>query len=142
MGRLYDELIKDYRVKEGLKTCINCGTCTAICPAAEFYRYDPRKIVDIVQSKDEAEIEKLLKKPEINWKQLLRKFVGTIPVPHRSTRTRLNRRMPERSDLSGKLPKRHVEIVVAIDTSGSMSDSDISYVLNEIFNIVKDYLMT
>jgi predicted metal-dependent peptidase len=85
------------------------------------------------------QIEKLLKKPEINWKQLLRKFVGTIPVPHRSTRTRLNRRMPERSDLSGKLPKRHVEVVVAIDTSGSMSDSDISYVLNEIFNIVKDY---
>ena len=25
MGKLYDELIKDYRVKEGLKTCINCG---------------------------------------------------------------------------------------------------------------------
>ena len=63
MGRLYDELIKDYRVREGLKTCINCGTCTAICPAAEFYRYDPRKIVDTVQSKDEDEIEKLLKAP-------------------------------------------------------------------------------
>lgn len=66
MGKLYDELIKDYRVKEGLKTCINCGTCTAICPAAEFYRYDPRKIVDIVQSKDEAEIEKLLKS-DVIW---------------------------------------------------------------------------
>lgn len=65
MGRLYDELIKDYRVREGLKTCINCGTCTAICPAAEFYRYDPRKIVDTVQSKDEDEIEKLLKSDTI-----------------------------------------------------------------------------
>ena len=29
MGKLYDELTKDYRVKEGLKTCINCGTCTS-----------------------------------------------------------------------------------------------------------------
>ena len=65
MGKLYDELTKDYRVKEGLKTCINCGTCTAICPAAEFYRYDPRKIVDTVQSKNEAEIEKLLKSDTI-----------------------------------------------------------------------------
>ena len=65
MGKLYDELSKDYRVKEGLKTCINCGTCTAICPAAEFYRYDPRKRVDIVQSKDEDEIEKLLKSDTI-----------------------------------------------------------------------------
>lgn len=65
MGKLYDELSQDYRVKEGLKTCINCGTCTAICPAAEFYKYDPRKIVDIVQSKDDEEIEKLLKSEQI-----------------------------------------------------------------------------
>lgn len=59
--KLYDELLKDYRAREGLKTCINCGTCTAICPAAEFYKYDPRKVMDIVQSRDEAEIENLLK---------------------------------------------------------------------------------
>ncbi len=65
MGRLYDLLMKDYRLKEGLNACINCGTCTAICPAAEFYRYDPRRIVDIVQSKDEEEIEKLLKSDTI-----------------------------------------------------------------------------
>ena len=54
MGKFYDELCKDYRFREGLKTCINCGTCTAICPAAEFYKYDPRKIVDTVQRKDDA----------------------------------------------------------------------------------------
>lgn len=84
-------------------------------------------------------IKALLKRPEISWKQLLRKYVGAIPVPHRSTKTRLNRRSPERSDLSGQLPKRHIELVVAIDTSGSMSSSDIAYVINEIFNIVKDY---
>ena len=65
MGKLYDELAKDYRLKEGLKTCINCGTCTAICPAAEFYKYDPRKIVDTVQRKDDAEIEALLKSDTI-----------------------------------------------------------------------------
>ena len=44
MGKLYDKLTEDYRIKEGLKACINCGTCTAICPAADFYKYDPRKI--------------------------------------------------------------------------------------------------
>lgn len=65
MGKLYDELCKDFRFQEGLKTCINCGTCTAICPAAEFYKYDPRKIVDTVQRKDEAEIEALLKSDTI-----------------------------------------------------------------------------
>ncbi len=65
MGRLFDELSEDYRLKEGLKTCINCGTCTAICPAAEFYKYDPRKIVDTVQRKDDDEIEALLKSETI-----------------------------------------------------------------------------
>lgn len=65
MGRLFDELSKDYRFKEGLKTCINCGTCTAICPAAEFYKYDPRRIVDTVQRKDESEIEALLRSDTI-----------------------------------------------------------------------------
>ena len=65
MGKLYDELCKDYRFREGLKTCINCGTCTAICPAAEFYKYDPRKIVDTVQRKDEGEIEALLRSETI-----------------------------------------------------------------------------
>lgn len=65
MGKLYDKLTEDYRIKEGLKACINCGTCTAICPAAEFYKYDPRQIVDTVQSQDDYEIEKLLKSETI-----------------------------------------------------------------------------
>jgi Heterodisulfide reductase, subunit C len=56
----YKELCKDYRIKEGLKACINCGTCTAICPAAEFYRYDPRQVVATVQTGDNALIEELL----------------------------------------------------------------------------------
>ncbi|MBR1490791.1 MAG: 4Fe-4S dicluster domain-containing protein [Bacteroidales bacterium] len=61
MDHLFEELEKDYRFKEGYHTCINCGTCTAVCPAAEFYRYDPRKIVSIVQTRDDAQIEALLR---------------------------------------------------------------------------------
>jgi len=85
------------------------------------------------------QIKALLKKPEINWKQILRKFVGSVPVPYRRTPTRLNRRMPFRPDITGRLPKRIIKIVVAIDTSGSMSSRDIEYCINEVFNIVKDY---
>ena len=66
MGKLFEQLKEDYRIKEGLKTCINCGTCTAICPAAEFYRYDPRKIVDTVQRGNDEEIEQLLKS-DVIW---------------------------------------------------------------------------
>lgn len=65
MGKLYNLLKEDVRFIEGMKACINCGTCTAICAAAEFYEYEPRSIVDIVQTKDEAEIEKLLKSETI-----------------------------------------------------------------------------
>jgi heterodisulfide reductase subunit C len=65
MGKLYDRLITDFRVEEGLKACINCGTCTAICPAASFYNYDPRQIADSVQSQDEQEILHLLKSDTI-----------------------------------------------------------------------------
>ena len=61
----FEELNRDYRFKEGFHTCINCGTCTAVCPAAEFYRYDPRKIVSIVQTKDNQAIEDLLKSDTI-----------------------------------------------------------------------------
>jgi heterodisulfide reductase subunit C len=65
MGKLYELLENDIRYEEGLNACMNCGVCTAICPAAEFYDYDPRKIVDTVQSGDEEELEKLLKSESI-----------------------------------------------------------------------------
>jgi heterodisulfide reductase subunit C len=65
MGKLYEALEKDLRYEEGLKACMNCGVCTAICPAAEFYDYDPRKIVVTVQSHDEEELKKLLKSETI-----------------------------------------------------------------------------
>ena len=65
MPKLYDLLQKDVRFREGLTACMNCGICTAICPAAEFYNYDPRKICNLVQSKDEEKLEALLKSDTI-----------------------------------------------------------------------------
>jgi heterodisulfide reductase subunit C len=65
MPNLFEQLRKDVRFIEGLKACINCGTCTAICPAAQFYDYDPRQIADTVQKGNEAEIEQLLKSDTI-----------------------------------------------------------------------------
>jgi len=61
MDRIFENITNDVRYKEGLKSCMNCGVCTAICPAAEFYDYDPRLLLNIVQSKDEDQIESLLK---------------------------------------------------------------------------------
>ena len=37
MGKYFDMLMEDVRMKEGLHSCMNCGVCTGVCPAAEFY---------------------------------------------------------------------------------------------------------
>ena len=66
MGKYFDMLAEDVRLREGLKACMNCGVCTAVCPAAEFYNYDPRQIVAIVQTRDDDEIERLLKS-DVIW---------------------------------------------------------------------------
>jgi heterodisulfide reductase subunit C len=58
---LTEELKKDVRYIEGMKTCMNCGTCSAICPAAEFYEYNPHILMNIVQTGDEQQLEDLLK---------------------------------------------------------------------------------
>ena len=65
MGKYFDMLTEDVRLREGLKACMNCGVCTAVCPAAEFYNYDPRQIVAIVQTREDEEIERLLKSDTI-----------------------------------------------------------------------------
>lgn len=65
MSKYYDMLSKDIRFMEGMHSCMSCGVCTAICPAAQFYEYDPRQIVMIVQNKNDDEIEELLKSETI-----------------------------------------------------------------------------
>ncbi len=65
METLYDRLMHDIRFEEGLNSCMNCGVCTAICPAAEFYNYDPRKIADLVQSRNDEAILDLLRSETI-----------------------------------------------------------------------------
>ncbi|MDR2894227.1 MAG: 4Fe-4S dicluster domain-containing protein [Alistipes sp.] len=65
MGKYFDMLMEDVRLREGLKACMNCGVCTGVCPSAEFYDYDPRKIVCDIQGRDDERIEALLKSETI-----------------------------------------------------------------------------
>lgn len=64
--KLIEQLKEDIRYIEGLKACINCGVCTAICPAAQYYEYDPRIVINLVQRKQEQELENLLKS-DVIW---------------------------------------------------------------------------
>ena len=83
----------------------------------------------------EREIELLRSKPKINWRKKLSDLIGSITVPFRKSPARLNKKYPERTDLSGRLPKHKTRIVCILDTSGSMSDSDYSYCLSEVLNV-------
>ena len=82
-------------------------------------------------------MKKLNEKPIINWRQQLRKYMGMVSKPYKKTITRKSRRQPERCDLRGKLNDHVAELIVAIDTSGSMDAETISYCMNEIFEISK-----
>ncbi|MGA3216098.1 MAG: 4Fe-4S dicluster domain-containing protein [Acidimicrobiales bacterium] len=53
--------------RRALTSCLSCGMCTSVCPAAEhFEEYDPRCIVDAALSGDEERLVELLKS-DILW---------------------------------------------------------------------------
>lgn len=53
-------LTTDVRYAESLKACMGCGVCTAVCPAAAVYDYDPRQLCMMVQQADRTALEQLL----------------------------------------------------------------------------------
>ena len=65
MTTISSRLKADIRFQDGLKACMNCGVCTAICPAAAYFDYDPREICQDVQSGDESILIGLLKGEQI-----------------------------------------------------------------------------
>lgn len=84
-------------------------------------------------------IAKMMAPPQIKWQDHLRNMIGTIPWGKTPTRMRLNRRQPYRADLRGHFPDRHVEVVCVFDTSGSMSNDDITTCMTEVIDITKNY---
>lgn len=60
MDSILNLLNADIRFAEALNACMHCGICTAVCPAAEFYEYDPRAIVATLQEGVEEKIKSLI----------------------------------------------------------------------------------
>lgn len=81
-------------------------------------------------------LDRLLAPPAVSWKYILKRYIGTIPYGHKKTRTRLSRRQPERYDISGRTSSRLIKLIIAIDTSGSMSKEMLESVFTEIFGII------
>lgn len=90
-----------------------------------------------VPNKFKDYIDKLFQKKEriFNWKQYFRKSIGTaIDVELRKTRKKESRRFP---DASGLKHKRKASVLVAVDTSGSVSGEELNEFFSEINHIYK-----
>ena len=82
-------------------------------------------------------IEKLTTPPVITWQQELAQAIGSLTAGRKRTIMRRNRRQQDRLDLRGELRDKEVDLVIAIDTSGSMSDDVIAKCMVEIEAITK-----
>lgn len=138
-----DEIITEPKRKG--KTCIPCWSASG----------DPDEVANIIRKfvsdvcdamsdtmrstlpdHQKDVLNKLLEPPKLSWQYLLKRFIGTIPYGHKKTSCRLSRRQPERYDIRGSINDRIIKIVVAIDTSGSMTNEDLQRIMVEIFDIV------
>lgn len=83
-----------------------------------------------------SEVKHINTPPMVNWEKVLKRYVGTISAGKRKTKTRLNRRQPNRFDLSGSVSDKILKIAICLDTSGSVSDEMLSEIINEVFAIL------
>lgn len=75
------------------------------------------------------------KKPVFNWRQYFRRCIGTInDITLKKTRKKESLRFP---DSSGIRHKKKTKILVAIDTSGSVSNQELCDFFSEINHIYK-----
>lgn len=78
------------------------------------------------------QINKLNKPPQIKWQSLIVKQIGKQVCGKRKSPNRLNRRDPKSIYKKGNLNDRLHPIVVAFDVSGSVSNKELMYFLNEL----------
>jgi predicted metal-dependent peptidase len=70
---------------------------------------------------------------KFDWRKYIRNFIGnSYQVETKSSRKKLNKRFPDFPAMKFK-PKKH--ILVAIDTSGSVSDNEVKEFINEIYHL-------
>ena len=55
-GEFFDELVSGTPVGEKVRTCLQCGTCTASCPVAAYSELSPREIVRLVLTGGREEV--------------------------------------------------------------------------------------
>ena len=73
------------------------------------------------------------------WYFYLKKLIGKVASGRKKTTMRRNRRQPDRMDLSGSLRNHKANVWVALDMSGSITDSEFTAALEQVLQIVQAY---
>ena len=93
----------------------------------------------LLSSRIKGQISKLTHDPEVNWRDQIKRQHGRMKSRlKRKTISRPNRRMPNRLDLKGKLPDYKINIVMALDVSGSVSDNALAYTMGEGYHLSRE----
>jgi len=83
-------------------------------------------------------IKELLGKEVVNWRKLLKQYVGNaVKADRHYTWKRESKRYG--ADQKGRCHTRTLDIAVAIDTSGSISTEDFGEFMTEIYGLMKSY---
>lgn len=76
-----------------------------------------------------------IKPPTVNWKQFIRRFIGTsTKIYTKKSKRKLSKRFEDNPGI--KIKKKH-KCLVAIDTSGSIKNNELKEFFNEIIHMYK-----
>lgn len=87
-------------------------------------------------------VKKIIYKTEVPWQSVLKNRVASKSTEKETSKKRINRRQPTRLELSGKMPKKCLDLFIAIDESGSIGNDEYSYFWSEILAIAKTFSCT
>jgi predicted metal-dependent peptidase len=142
----------------GKKVCEDCsGTGTNYKPSGDHGKWqesegDEDLKKDITKSMIEKSISKsrgnvphnisemlqlFTRKAQVSWKKVLRNITSNKKANTRRTIMKTDRRFTSREDLKGKTKDRTFDLVVILDVSGSMSNSEVQTGLSEIHEICR-----
>ena len=91
------------------------------------------------QGKMPAGMERLFKdllEPKMNWKELLQKYIMAV-LPQDWTYTKPSKRSAASGFYMPSIVKETVDIIVGVDSSGSISDHEYNQFLSEIFAMTR-----
>lgn len=97
----------------------------------------PEDLRGLFPEHQKAALKALLAPPTIEWKNILKRYIAMTPFRYRKTKMRLDRRQPDRFDIPGRAVNREVRLVVAIDTSASVCETDLENFFSEILEILR-----